>query len=276
MESLAIYLAAGVATGLVSGLFGVGGGLTVVPALVLALPYEDVSARHVMHMAIGTSLAVMVFTAAVTTAWRHRRGDLDWPMLGRLAGLVALGGALGAGIGDALPGAILRWIFIGFVALTVVREIWRHWLRPAKESAPERSTPATTTAKRLSLTMHGVAAGVVGALLGVGAAVIVIPFLTRRGYSIQAASGAAAGLSAVIGLAAGLGYILGGLNETSLPRLTLGYLYLPAFLGVAVGALAGSPLGVGLSHRLSDGLQTALFVVYLCIVLAVMIVRQQV
>ena len=274
MESLVIYLAAGLITGLVSGLFGVGGGLTVVPALVVALPFEGVPPRYIMHMAIGTSLAVMVFTAAVTTVWRHVRGDLDWSTLLRLAGLVALGGAAGAAIGDALPGTVLRWFFIAFVFLTILREIWRHWLRPS--GAPPQGNPATTRAtNRLSFILHGVGAGVVGALLGVGAAVIIVPFLTRLGHRIQSASGLSAGLSAIIGLAAGIGYILGGLNEAGLPELAFGYLYLPAFFGVAVGALAGSPLGVGLSHRLSDNLQRVLFVIYLCIVLAVMMARQQ-
>ena len=130
MESLVIYLAAGLATGVVSGLFGVGGGLTVVPALVLALPYEGVAERYVMHLAIGTSLAVMVFANAVTTAWRHRRGDLDWSVFRPLALLVALGGAIGAVIGDALDGTVLRWLFVGFIAFTIARDVWRHWLRP--------------------------------------------------------------------------------------------------------------------------------------------------
>jgi uncharacterized membrane protein YfcA len=277
MESLVIYLAAGLATGLVSGLFGVGGGLTVVPALVLALPFEDVPARYVMHMAIGTSLAVMVFTAAVTTVWRHIRGDLAWPVLWKLAGLVVIGGLVGAAIGDMLPGAVLRWLFVGFVLLTILRELWRHWLRPA--AAPARGRPVRATSKvaadRLSFILHGVAAGVVGALLGVGAAVVIVPFLIHRGHRIQTASALSAGLSAIIGLAAGAGYILGGLNEQHLPESALGYLYLPAFFGVAIGALAGSPLGVALSHRLSDGLQRALFALYLCLVLAVMVAREQ-
>jgi len=274
MESLAIYLAAGLATGVVSGLFGVGGGLTVVPALVLALPFEGVPGRYVMHMAIGTSVAVMVFTAAVTTVWRHRRGDLDWPVLGRLAGLVVLGSALGAAIGDALPGVVLRWIFIGFVALTIAREVWRHWLRPAGQWVKEPTLQAAGSASgRLSFVLHGVAAGAVGALLGVGAAVVMVPFLTRRGHRIQTATGLSAALSAIIGLAAGVGYILGGLNEVGLPQSSLGYLYLPAFFGVAAGALAGSPLGVGLSHRLSTAVQQSLFVLYLCLVLAAMTAR---
>jgi uncharacterized membrane protein YfcA len=276
MESLLIYLAAGLATGLVSGLFGVGGGLTVVPALVLALPLAEVPGHYVMHMAIGTSLAVMIFTAAVTTLWRHLRADLDWPLLWRFGGLVALGGALGAAIGDALDGVVLRWLFVGFVVVTILREIWRHWLRSTGTQPDRRHVSADGgLAGRISFMLHGTVAGVVGALLGVGAAVITVPFLTRRGYTIQSASGVSAGLSAVIGVAASLGYIVGGLNEPGLPDLSLGYLYLPAFFGVAVGALAGSPLGVSLSHRLADRVQRLLFVIYLCIVLTVMVVRLQ-
>jgi len=276
MESLVIYLAAGLATGVVSGLFGVGGGLTLVPALVLALPFAGVPAHYVMHMAIGTSVAVMIFSAAVTTVWRHVRGDLVWPVLWRLAWLVALGGIAGAAIGDALDGTVLRWLFVGFVGLTIFREIWRNWLRPDRPAASgHRMRPVGTLAGRASFVLHGFAAGAVGALLGVGAAVVTIPFLMRRGHSIQAASALSAGLSAVIGVAASFGYVLGGLNEEGLPSFALGYLYVPAFFGVAVGALAGSPLGVSLSHYLPDRLQRIIFVIYLCVVLAVMVARLQ-
>ena len=276
MESLAIYLAAGIATGLVSGLFGVGGGLTVVPALVLALPYANVPALYVMHMAVGTSLAVMVFTAAVTTAWRQRRGDLDWPLFWRLAWLVALGGALGALIGDALDGTVLRWIFVAFVGLTILRDTWQYWLRPRlarSDDTPIR--PPGRSAGRLSFIAHGLATGIVGALLGVGAAVITVPFLTRLGHTIQAASGLSAGLSAVIGVAAGAGYILAGTGEPGLPDMALGYVYLPALVGVGLGALAGSPLGVALSHRISQNAQRILFLCYLGLVLVVMVMRLQ-
>jgi uncharacterized membrane protein YfcA len=124
--------------------------------------------------------------------------------------------------------------------------------------------------------LHGFAAGAVGALLGVGAAVITVPFFTRRGRSIQSASALSAGLSAVIGIAAGIGYVLGGLNEVGLPEFSLGYLYVPAFFGIAVGALAGSPLGVSLSHYLAERQQRVLFVIYLCLVLVVMVARLQV
>src|SRR3989304_4508051 len=96
MELIATYLAAGLAAGLVSGLFGLGGGLTIVPALAFALPLEGVNEKYVMHLAVGTSLVVMVVTALYTTALRHRSGDLDWVLFRRLAPRVVLGAGLRA------------------------------------------------------------------------------------------------------------------------------------------------------------------------------------
>src|SRR3990170_3388701 len=124
MELIAIYLAAGSAAGLVSGLFGLGGGLTIVPALAFALPLEGVNEKYVMHLAVGTSLVVM---ALYTTVLRHRRGDLDWALFRRLAPRVVLGAVLGAICGDLLPGVALRVFFIGFVSYTIARAVPRRY-----------------------------------------------------------------------------------------------------------------------------------------------------
>ena len=127
MEIIAIYLAAGLAAGLVSGLFGLGGGLTIVPALAFALPLEGVNQKYVMHLAVGTSLVVMVVTALYTTVLRHRHGDLDWALFRRLAPRVVLGAVLGAICGDLLPGVALRVFFIAFVSTTTARALQRRY-----------------------------------------------------------------------------------------------------------------------------------------------------
>ncbi len=271
MDNTFLYVLAGLAAGLVSGLFGVGGGLTVVPALVLALPIAGVTTDLVMHMAIGTSLAVMIFTSAITTFWRHRSDDLDTTLLWRLTPWVAIGGLAGAAVGDALNGLTLRLVFIAFVALTIIRDARRHWLDGGAQKTARAPTPASGST--LSFAGHGIAAGVIGALLGAGAAIVVVPFVVRLGHRIQIASALSAALSALIGLAAGAGYIVAGLDQTALPPLSLGYVYLPAFAIVAAGALAGSPAGVKLSHVITPRLQRTLFIIYLCIVLSVMISR---
>jgi uncharacterized membrane protein YfcA len=273
MDLVAIYLIAGIIAGLVSGLFGLGGGLTIVPALAFALPLEGVAGAYVMHLAIGTSLVVMVVTALYTTALRHRRGDLDWRLFRRLAPVVVVGALLGAIGGDLLPGLALRVFFIGFVAYTIARALRRRYAA-GKAEGDDALTAAPTMPRGVSLWTYGLTTGVCGALLGAGAAIIIVPYLRAARFRIQHASAIAAGLSAVIGIGAGAGYVAGGLGQPGLPGAALGYLYLPAFAGLSAGALIGSPLGVRVSHGLDEDVQFWLFLTYLTIVLVVMMLKR--
>ncbi|MBI2530932.1 MAG: sulfite exporter TauE/SafE family protein [Deltaproteobacteria bacterium] len=273
MEIIGIYLVAGVVAGLVSGLFGLGGGLTIVPALAFALPLEGVGEKYVMHLAVGTSLVVMVVTALYTTVLRHRHGDLDWALFRRIAPRVVIGAVLGAICGDLLPGLALRVFFIGFVSYTIARALHRRYGAALRSADSEEIHVPATMPRGASLWIYGLATGVCGALLGAGAAIIIVPYLRAARYRIQLASAIAAGLSAVIGVGAGVGYVVGGLNETDLPSAAIGYLYLPAFAGLSTGALIGSPLGVKISHSLDEDIQFWLFLAYLATVLGVMVLR---
>lgn len=267
-EALAIYLVVGVLAGMVSGLFGVGGGFTIVPALVVAFTALAMPAAYVMHLSIGTALCVMVLTALYTAFLRHRTGELDLRLIGRLLPFI-LGGALaGSLIGDALPGPVLKGVFIAYVVVTIV-----NGLRPRRgrtAPAPDR-TDKYARVRGPRLWGFASAAGLAGGLLGSGPAIIIVPFLRSAGFVMPVATATSATLSAPIGLAAGLGYVWGGIDETGLPAFAIGYLYLPAFAGLAAGALAGSPLGIRLSHRIPDALQYRLFMIYLAIVLVVML-----
>jgi uncharacterized membrane protein YfcA len=267
IEAFAIYLAAGVFAGLVSGLFGVGGGFTLVPALVIALTAQAMPAAYIMHLSIGTSLAVMVVTALYTAYLRWRSGDLDRTLLGRLAPFIVGGALAGSLIGDALPGTILKAIFIGYVALTIA-----NGLRPRRNrAAPIPGGGDHGKVRGPHLWGIGSVAGLIGGLLGSGPAIVVVPYLRGAAFAMPVATATSAALSAPIGLAAGIGYIWGGLDESGLPALTLGYLYLPAFAGLTLGALAGSPLGIRLSHRIADATQYRMFLAYLTLVLVVML-----
>ena len=266
-----VYLLAGLAAGLVSGMFGLGGGLTIVPALAVALPLQGVAEEHVMHLAIGTSLSVVFFTALYTTLLRSRRGDLNWPLFWHLLPPVVLGTAIGAFAGGLLPGPALRAFFISFVAYMIARTLHRHWGQSQIAAAGNTTVDAPEIPSRASRITSGVITGLAGALLGSGAATITVPYLQAAGYRIQSASAVAAGLSAVIGIGAGAGYMLGGLGANGLPAAAIGYLYLPAFAGMTAGALLGSPLGIRISHRMAETTQFWLFISYLSVVLAVMV-----
>ncbi len=149
-----MYLAAGLAAGLVSGMFGLGGGLTIVPALAVALPLQGVGQEHVMHLAIGTSLVVMFFTAMYTTYLRNRHGDLDWSLFWRLLPPVAAGTALGAIAGGRLPGMALRVFFISFVGYMIVRALHRHRRSP-NNTQPDNGASAPPVMPSLASQLTG-------------------------------------------------------------------------------------------------------------------------
>ncbi len=266
-----VYLPAGILAGVLSGMFGLGGGLTIVPALTVALPLQGVAAEHVMHLAIGTSLAVMFCTALYTTFLRSRRGDMDWPLFWHLLPPVTVGTAIGAVAGSRLPGPALRVFFAGFVLYMVARALHRHYRKAETTRATGESGTAAAMPSRAGRLATGVTTGLTGALLGAGAATVMLPYLQAAGYRIQRASAIAAGLSAVIGIGAGAGYLLGGLRATGLPAAAIGYLYLPALAGMTAGALLGSPLGIAISHRIPEATQFRLFLGYLFVVLIVML-----
>ncbi len=271
-EAIAIYLVAGVFAGLVSGLFGVGGGFTLVPALVVALTLQSIPAAHIMHLSIGTSLAVMVVTAIYTAFLRHRTGDLDLRLIVCLLPFI-LGGALaGSQLGDALPGPVLKAIFIGYVAVTILNGLRPRRIPPKQAENTGSGSHAQVRGPRLW--GLGSVAGLAGGLLGSGPAIVIVPYLRGVGFSMPIATATSAALSAPIGLAAGLGYIYGGFDEAGLPDLAAGYLYMPAFAGLAVGSLAGSPLGIRLSHRITDNVQYRMFLAYLTLVLVVMLLTE--
>lgn len=266
-EVLAIYLAAGVFSGLVSGLFGVGGAFALAPALIITLTLQGVGDEHVMHLTIATSLAVQVVTAFLTSYLRYRSGDLRLAMLGRIAPWVALGAIVGALIGDSLPGWVLKAVFISFVAFTILRGLI------TRGRAPGGAGGDLADVRGPGLWFFGTLSGVSGALLGPGPAIVLAPFLRRLRFSMPIVAATSAALAGLVGLSAAGGYIYAGFDETGLPAWTAGYLYLPAFASLAAGALVGSPLGIRFSHRVSDTTQMRLFLLYLSAVLAVMLLH---
>lgn len=261
------YLAAGVFSGFVSGLFGVGGAFALAPALIFTLTFQGVGDTHLMHLTIATSLATQLVTSILTSLLRYRAGDLQIPMLLRIAPFVGLGAIIGASIGDILPSDVLKLFFMSFIGFAILRTLL---VRP---TAPDKSGSQASGLRGGSFWSLSILSGVSGGLLGPGPAIVLAPFLRRRGFALPVVSAASAALAGLVGAVAAGGYIVGGFDEVGLPAHTLGYLYLPGFGALALGALVGSPLGIRFSHRVRDLLQVRLFVGYLTAVLISMIVH---
>ena len=259
---LLALLAAGAAAGFAGGLFGIGGGFVVVPALVLILPLLGTAPDQLTHVAVGTSLATIIFTSLRSVRSHARRDAVDTSVLKSWAPWVVIGTLLGAWVADVVSSATLALIFgIGVLGFAV------HFLSPRVHERQLASAMPT------GATRAGLAGGLglLSSLLGIGGGTITTMTMTMCGTSIHRAIGTASGMGAIIAVPASLGFMAIGMDEPGLPWGSLGYVNLPAALAVIVTSVLFAPLGVALAHRLSPALLRRVFGIYLLFVGATMI-----
>jgi len=230
----------GVASGLMAGMFGVGGGLVIVPALSLVFAASDlgVPAGSRMHFAIGSSLAVIALTAISSARAHHLRGGVDWAAFWRLVPGIVGGGLLGAVIADAMPNRALQATFGTFV-IAIAAYILLGTRQPPGRQMP--GVPVTLGA--------GTVIGCVSALAGIGGGVMAVPFLVWAGAPLRRAVGTAAACTLPVALAGAAGFAFAGWDEVG-PAWSSGYLYWPAIAGIAIGSMTTAPVGAWLAHTL--------------------------
>ena len=265
MFDLLLYLVAGVLAGSTAALFGLGGGLAVVPILYVSLPHLGIDHFEVMHVAVGTSLTVMVATALDSAYNHHRKGDVLWPVVAKIAPTMA--------VGRGSRGAVIPVHPDPLAALPLHRPD-RHRDRPgAHQEGLHRSIrPGRRRADpALMAAGFGLFNGALSALLGSGGGPLTVPFLRRFKLPMVNAAGISSTLSAPVALCGSIGYMIAGGSDPSRPDWSTGYVYWPAVAGLAVGTLIGVPIGTKLSHYFSDELEARLYVAFLIVILAAMI-----
>ncbi len=253
----ALYLAVGTVAGLLAGLLGIGGGLLVVAALSFTLPTLGVPAAQVMHVAVATSLASIVLTALASTRAHWRHGSVLPRTLAWLApGLVA-GGLAGAALASRLPGTALR---VG-VALFCVFSAWRMAFGAGAATDRDYEEPRSPW-----LLAAGAGIGALSALVGIGGGTLTVPLLVALKARPVRAVGTSAACGLVIALAGAAGYVRGGHGAHGLPAGSIGYIYLPAALAVALASMLMAPVGVRLAHRLHATQLKRVFAAFLLVV----------
>jgi uncharacterized membrane protein YfcA len=253
-----LYLLCGALAGLWAGLLGLGGGLVVVPLLNYIFQLNAaVPDTLCLRLAVGTSLASILFTAASSTLAHARRGSVLWPWVRPLAPALALGTALGSKLAVALPVLGLKAFFACFlvaVAIQMLRD---------EHTASRGSRPGLAL-----MAGAGLAIGGVSSLVGLGGGSMSIPFLRWAGLNMRQAVGTSAAMGWAIALAGSLGYIINGWGAAGLPPYSLGYVSLPAVLGVAAASIFFVPLGARLSHALPVDVLKKIFSGFLLLVAA--------
>lgn len=239
MLTLLSYLLLGAAVGVIAGLFGVGGGLIIVPALVMLFAQQGLFPDVAVHVAIGTSLATIIVTSIASTRAHHRHGAVLWEAVRGLAPGLLIGTLLGALIADQLSTQALRWVF-GVFELLVAAQIALD-VKPA----PHRTLPGLP-----GMSAVGAFIGAVSSLIGIGGGTLTTPFLLWCNKTIHNAVATSAACGLPIAVGGTISFIIVGWEATAGAPHTSGYVYWPAAAGIAAATLVFAPLGARLAHRL--------------------------
>ena len=260
METLLIYLLVGAAAGTIAGLFGVGGGLIIVPALVLVFGTLGIAPDILTHMAVATSLATIVVTSISSIRTHHLKGAVDWSVFRAMAPGILLGSWLGGVTAHLLPGAWLQ-LLIGIFALVIAARMWLAGRRHAKLAEDGERLPGTPL-----LAAAGGGIGWASAIFGIGGGSLTVPFLSRCRVQMQRAVATSAACGLPIAVAGAISFAVQGWGEPQLPAWSSGYIYWPAFLGIVLTSALFARFGALLAHRLSPQLLKNCFAGLLCVI----------
>ena len=239
MVTWLIYGGVGAVAGLIAGLLGLGGGIVIVPMLTYTFGALHLPPQQIHHLALGTSMATIVFTSFASFRAHHGKGMVDWRVVRAITPGIIAGTLSGSWFASRLNGPPLKAFFVLFtfyVALQMILDI-----RPK----PSRQLPG-----RAGLFGVGLGIGFVSSLVGIGGGSMSVPFLIWCNVAIYGAIGTSAAIGFPIALAGAAGYVINGLWATDLPPYSLGFVYLPAMVGIALVSSLTAPLGARLSHRL--------------------------
>lgn len=233
-----IYPPLGGLAGILAGLLGIGGGVVIVPILVFAFTASDFPAQHIMQVALATSLGSIVFTSVSSFMTHHRHGAVQWDIVKRISTGILAGTFAGTWLAARLSTADLKAFFACFlyyVAATMLSNF---------KPKPTRQLPGTA-----GMSAVGGVIGVVSSLVGIGGGALSIPFMMWCNVPVHRAIGTSAAIGFPIAVAGTLGYIINGLSVTGIPALHLGYLNLPALIGIAAFSFLTAPFGARLAHK---------------------------
>ncbi len=247
---------AGLFAGFVGGLFGVGGGAVVVPALYVIFTALGVDESVRMHVAVGTSLSTIVSTSWRSLAAHTKAGAVDVDVLKTWGPWITLGALTGAVLASAASTQVLLYVFGGGLLLVAAQ---MGLSNPGWRLFAELPTGAPR-----ALAASGI--GAVSAMMGIGGGAFGVTLMTVCGRPMHQAVATASGFGAAIAAPAALGYILAGWDRAGLPPWSLGFVSVPGFVVLAALTAVTAPIGARLAHRLPQGVLKRAFAVFLAVV----------
>lgn len=253
----------GLGAGILGGLLGISGGIITVPCLIYLFRFYNFATVDLMQLAIGTSLAAMVFNAISSMKVHHAAGAVNWKLVKRMLPGLVLGCLVGSYVGGLLPGSILQLIF-GCFAIVLGIYFFRY------KKLPDLGTPNLPSKPLLNSLGFGV--GALSNILGIGGGTMTVPLFVKLKIPMKSSVATSTATGFIISLLGALSYLVIGLGKTYY-EMTIGYIYLPAFIVLAITTFVSAPYGARLAHRLDSGHLKKIFGACLVLVGIAMVFR---
>lgn len=233
------YAAIGAAVGFFAGLLGIGGGAIIVPLLVMLFEAQGLPKAHIMHLAVGSGMVTILFTSLSSMRAHAARGAVRWDLALALTPGILVGGLMGSAITAWISTKVFALLFTGVVYLAAANILIDRRPKPA------RGLPGAAGAM-----LVGVVIGFVSSIAALGGAFLTVPFALYCNVPMLQAIGTAAIVGFPIAFAGSIGFIATGWGQSELPPYSIGYVYLPAALGIALASVMMAPVGAAVAHRL--------------------------
>lgn len=253
-----IFLMIGAFAGLLAGIFGVGGGSLIVPALIIVLNHFNHGGEWINHIAVASSLATIIGTSLSSSWVQNKNHNIQWSILKKMVLGCMIGTMGGSYMTAYIPGVWLKWIFIVFLIYTGSKFI-------LKSTNVAQNRNAVSFHDTIYIIIGGLI-GVFAALVGVGGGVLVVPFLKKCGVDIRKAIGTSAAFTLPVALGGAIGYIIAGWNIEELPEYSLGFVYLPAVISIMITSIPMAKMGVQIAQRLSINKLIKYFGIFLLLI----------
>jgi len=257
LGEIGTYVILGSVVGILAGLLGVGGGLIIVPVLATLFILQGVDSQIIMHLALGTSLASILITSISSVISHHKKHAVAWNQVYKLSLGIIFGAWCGGIMASQLSSAFLKPIFGVFELLVAAYMLY------GKKPGEHQCRPSL-----LNFNISGSLIGFISSIVGIGGGTMSVPWLLWHGNSIHKAIATSAAIGFPIALSGSISYLYTGWKHTSLPEYSIGFIYLPALLGIIVSSVVFAPIGATLAHQLDVQKLKKTFA-YLLIVLAI-------
>ena len=240
-DEILIFGALGILAGLLAGMFGIGGGLIIVPVLIGTFINLGFDTEIIIQLSIGTAISCIIFTSLSSANAHRKKNSIEFKRFKPVAMGIIFGAFVGALFAVQIKGLILKLSIATFLLLVGLQILFDLKIS-SKKISPSKSQSI----------FAGSVIGFLSSILGIGGGTFSVPYFRSSGLSLTSAIGTSAACGVPIAIFGTLGYIIAGINVDILPNMSFGYIYLPALIGVSATSIFFAKYGADLAHYLSQ------------------------